>query len=280
MSNSAVKKNLISVFLLLTIFLFTFFLVKKYHPPENSAGVYFLDVGQGDASLIKTLDGKNILIDGGPDSKVLFELGKILPWWNREIDLLILTHPHDDHVVGLLKVLDKYQVDKILYNGIPNGSPAYQAFLSAIKDRNINTKIISEPQKIRIDDKCILELIYPRFNISASENKNLNNTSIVSRLNCENKDFLFMGDAEKEVEAELLSSQDEISADVLKLGHHGSVTASSEEFLQAVNPQTAIISVGTDNSFGLPDLQIIRRLERLGITIKRTDQEGSLKYDF
>jgi len=273
-------KKIIKICLLIFPIIIFLFLLKLPWIGEVSqkTTVYFLNVGQGDACFIRTSSGQNILIDGGPDERVLYELGKILPWWEREIDLMILTHPHDDHVAGLIKILDKYHVGKVLYNGIVSGSPTYEAFLKKLHDKNISTKIITQVQKIRLDNECSLDLIYPRFDISNQENKNLNNTSIVSRLDCINQDFLFMGDAEKEVEEELLASQEEISADILKVGHHGSETASAEDFLSRVSPRTAIISVGAENSFGLPDLQIIRRLERLGIEVRRTDQERTMIY--
>lgn len=242
--------------------------------------VSFFDVGQGDASLIQTANGLNILIDGGPDNKVLYGLSQALPWWDRTIDLMILTHPHDDHVSGLIDVIRKYKVRKILYTGIVHASPAYLAWLKEVKAKKIELKIIDRPQDIKLGENCDFKIIYPSKSFLNIEMKNLNNSSIVGQLDCENKKILFMGDAEKEVEQELLSSYDNLDSDIIKTGHHGSDTSSTEDFLRAVNPKTAIISVGKNNMFGLPDLQVVRRLERLGIKVLRTDIDGAVYESF
>ena len=248
----------------------------SYNPPEN-LGVDFLDVGQGDAILIKTPFGQNILIDGGPDNKVIEELGKNLPFWDRQIDLMVLTHPHDDHATGLIEVIKRYSVKKILYTGVVHSAPNYLAWLEAIRERKIPLIIIDRPQKIILGDNCYLEIIFPRKSLLAREVDNLNNSSIVARLVYGETKFLLMGDAEIEVEKELLSSGADLSAQVLKTGHHGSDTSSSQEFLEAVSPRTAVIQVGKDNDFGHPSLRILKRLERAGAEILRTDLDGTIK---
>ena len=248
----------------------------SYSPPKELE-VDFLDVGQGDAILIKSPFGQNILIDGGPDSKVIEELGKSLPFWDKRIDLMVLTHPHDDHVTGLIEVIKRYNVKKILYTGVVHDSPNYLAWLAAIRERKIPLVIIDRPQKIVLGDDCYMEIIYPRKNFLAQETDNLNNSSIVARLVYGQTKFLLMGDAEIEVEKELLADGADLSAQVLKVGHHGSDTSSGEEFLKAVSPQIAAIQVGKDNDFGHPSLRILKRLERAGAEILRTDKNGTIK---
>ena len=248
----------------------------SYSPPEELE-VDFLDVGQGDAILIKSPFGQNILIDGGPDSKVIEGLGKNLPFWDKRIDLMVLTHPHDDHVTGLIEVIKRYSVKKILYTGVIHSAPNYLAWLEKIRERKIPLVIIDRPQKIVLGDDCYMEIIYPRKSFLAQETDNLNNSSIVARLVYGQTKFLLMGDAEMEVEKELLSSGGDLSAQVLKTGHHGSDTSSNEEFLEAVSPQIAAIQAGKDNDFGHPSLRILKRLERAGAEILRTDKNGTIK---
>lgn len=237
----------------------------------------FLAVGQGDAILIKTPNGQNVLIDGGPDQQIMGQLSKNLPWWDRKIDLMILTHPHDDHVTGLIRVVKNYKVAKVIYSGVAHSSPNFLAWLELIKEKKIPLLLMDHRQTVDLGVGTELELLYPAARIAGRRMDNLNNSSIVARLARGKTSMLFMGDAEKEVEAELLSSGSIQSADLLKLGHHGSDTSSSEEFLRAVDPDIAIIEVGRDNSFGHPSRRVLKRLDRLGAEIKRTDENGTIK---
>lgn len=270
------RKYLIGFFGLCLVLLFLGVWIYFSLNQKNDLKVFFFDVGQGDASLIRTSDGKNILIDGGPDEKILSSLSEVLPWWDRSIDLIILTHPHDDHIVGLVAVLKKYRVKQVLQTGVKYSTPTNSAWSQDLVKKNIKTSIVEHPQEINLGPDCSLKILYPLQSFSGIEIKNLNNSSIVSRLDCEGEEVLFMGDAEKEVEAELLVAYSDLKSKIIKTGHHGSETASIEEFLLAVDPEKAIISVGEGNKFGLPDLRILRRLERLGIEIFRTDEDGAI----
>ena len=237
--------------------------------------VYFLDVGQGDAILIKTPFGQNVLIDGGPDSAILKRLGENLPWWERTIDLMILTHPHDDHVMGLNEVIKRYDIQKIVHTGVAYDSPAYATWQELVKDNRISSILVDRPQTINLGENCNLAILYPRQAIYGRGAENVNNTSIVSKLDCGGVKMLFAGDAEREEENELLKTNIDLSADIIKIGHHGSDTASGDEFLAKVKPQYAIIEVG-ENDFGLPSLRVIKRLERMGAKVYRTDQSGTI----
>ena len=245
---------------------------------EGKLEVDFLDVGQGDAILIKTPAGQKILIDGGPDNSVLNQLGDNLPFFDNQIDVIILTHPHSDHVVGLVEVLKRYKVKEIYYTGAAHTTADYLAWLKEIKAQAIPLKIIKEPIILNLDQDLKLEFLYPDKDFTNQRVTDLNDTSIVSRLVYKNVKFLFTGDAGVPVEKELLASGQDLTADILKLGHHGSSSASSEEFLAAVKPSVAIVSCGLDNDFGHPHLIILKRLERLGISYLRTDEGGTLKY--
>lgn len=245
---------------------------------EHEFRVSFLDVGQGDASLIQTSDGKNILIDGGPDNRVISELSQRLSFWDRRIDLMILTHPHADHVTGLNKVLERYEVGRVLYSGVAHNSPTYLAWLNLIKERGITITIIDSPQTIELAKECYLEIIYPDKNLLHVNVDNLNNTSLVMKLEYGDTKFLFTGDIEEEIENYLVEKGIDLSADILKVAHHGSDTSSNLNFLKAVNPSIGVIQVGLNNKFNHPSIRVLNRFKRANVKIYRTDIDGSVSF--
>lgn len=253
--------------------------------------VTFFDIGQGDAIFIETPKKHQILIDGGPSAVILEKLGKEMPFWDKSIDLIILTHPERDHLAGLIEVLKKYQVENILWTGIIRDTAEYQEWLKLIKeDSNPSTTfplrrapkanifIAKNGQKIKAA-KTVLDILYPFENLADQEFKNSNDTSIVSRLVFNNTSFLFTGDITQMVEKELSNSHEleNIDSNVLKVAHHGSKTSSSEEFLKEVSPEIAVISAGKENSYGHPHSEVLERLENFGIKVLRTDQVGDIK---
>ena len=268
---------LILILIIVLGFVFLFCLKNSLADSEKILEVDFLDIGQGDSILIKTTNDQNILIDGGSDRTVIKRLSEELRWWDKTIDLMILTHPHDDHVGGLNDVISHYKVKKILYTGVVHNAPAYINWLNLIKDNNIPLIIISHLQTINLSEDCKLEIIYPFNDLSGKEVDNLNNSSIIAKLVYKNTSFLFTGDAEIEQEQELLKSNIDLSADVLKVCHHGANTSSPEDFLKAVNPKIAVIQVGKDNKFNHPSRRVIKRMERMGIEIFRNDLEGTVR---
>lgn len=247
------------------------------HKPSQLE-VSFLDVGQGDSILIQAPYGQNILIDGGSDNSVIYGLSRNLPWWDRTIDLMILTHPHDDHVSGLIDVIKRYNVKKIAYTGVVHNSPNFLAWLKLVQAKKIPIVIIDQPRKIVLGNDCYLDVLYPFNSLLNKEVDNINNSSIVAKLVYKNVKFLLTGDVEKNVEEKLLANNIDISAHILKLAHHGSDTSSAEDFLQKVNPDIVVISVGKDNKFGHPNGRTINRLERLGKKIFRTDLDGGMDF--
>lgn len=244
---------------------------------DKNLEVAFLDVGQWDSILIKTPYGQNILVDGGPDDAVLKKLGKEMSPLDKKIDLMILTHPHADHITGLIDVIKNYKVEKILYTGVVHTAPQFLEWLKLVKERTILLTIIDRPQTINLGEKCEMRIIYPFKGLAGESVPNLNNSSIVFKLSYGKTSFLFMGDAEKEVEEELIAGGIPLKADVLKIGHHGSSDATSEEFLNEVKPEFAIIEVGRGNDFGHPSGRVIKRLERFGAKIFRTDLDGTIE---
>lgn len=267
-------KKIIIIFAFIAII---FYLLKIYYKEKKDPdlSISFIDSGQADAILIKTPYKQNIIIDFG-SNKGLKDLSKRIPWWDKNIDLIIITHPHDDHILGIPSILNKYKVDNIMYTGVLHYSPAYSELLELIKQKNIPLIIPKENQIIGFGDNCFMKIIFPWESFQGKEVGNINNSSIVSQLDCSNFKFLFTGDAEIEVEDEILEKDIDIKSDVLKAGHHGSITSSQEEFLEKVNPQIAIIMVGEGNKFNHPNLRTIKKMEKLNIKSFRTDWHGTI----
>lgn len=276
---------LVIVLVLLGILLF------QQNQSRGVLEVDFLDVGQGDSILIKAPDNFDILIDGGPDASVLDRLGRNLPFYDRDIELMILTHPHSDHVAGLVEVLKRYEVKKVLYTGVLHTSPDYLEWLKIIKEKNIPMEIVKAGDEIKFDQEIYLDILYPFEELTNQKFKELNDSSIVAKLVYGQTSFLLTGDAPAEVEKQLLKVSQEprsrdpgypqewLRSNVLKVGHHGSRYSSSLEFLEVVKPQYAVIQVGKDNKFGHPHLGILRRLENLGIKFFRTDLDGEIRIE-
>ncbi len=269
------KRKIVYLFIFLIVASLGLAVFVFFYSPEKNLRVNFLDVGQGDSILIQTPYDQNILIDGGnTDSKVARQLPIFMPFWDKEIDLMIVTHPHDDHVGGLANLVKRYKVKKILYTGVVHNSPAYLAWLGAVRDKNISMTIIDRPQTITFGDDLKMEILYPLESLLNKEVSNLNNSSIATKLIYGETSFLFAGDIEEDIESMLLETKVDLSADVFKLNHHGSVTSNTEEFLRAVNPRYAVIQVGEDNDFGHPSLRVLKRLERQGVNYYRNDLDG------
>ena len=238
--------------------------------------IHFFDIGQGDGILIRTPSQQNIVIDGGPDNSFITKLGQALPFYDQKIDLMVLTHPHDDHIFGLVEVLKRYKVKQVLYSGVLHTTDAYLEWLNQILEKEIQLKIAMAGQQF-VFDEAELKVIYPIFSQKNQKVKNLNNSSVVVQLIFNEVKVLFTGDLEKEFEEEILQLTNfNLESQVIKLGHHGSDTSSSEEFVKAIDPEYAVIQVGQDNKFGHPSLRVLKRMERLGVNIYRTDIDGDI----
>jgi len=245
----------------------------------QSLEVNFFDVGQGDAIFIKDQKLHQVLIDGGPDSTVLEKLGKEIPFWDNTLDLIILTHPEKDHVSGLIEVLKRYKVENILWTGILRDTSEFKEWEKLIESEGAKIFIARSGQKIKWSRTVLdrFEVLYPFESLAGKEFKDSNNTSIVVKLIFGENSFLFTGDAYKSVERDLIEKGIDVDSDILKVAHHGSKTSSSEEFIKAVSPQEAIISVGKDNKYGHPHREVLETLAKYGINILRTDLNGDIK---
>ena len=243
--------------------------------------VVFFDVGQGDAIFIETPQRHQILIDGGPSSIILEKLSKEMPFWDKSIDLVILTHPERDHLAGLIEVLEKYKVENILWTGVIRDTAEFKEWQNLIKKEKAKIFIAKAGQKIFSLASGMgnweIKILYPFENLKDREFKNSNNTSIVSKLNFNQISFLFTGDIYQSVERDLIGKYSEkLNANILKVAHHGSKTSTSEEFLREVLPKIAVISVGK-NKYGHPYQEVLERLEKFGIKIQRTDKDSNIK---
>lgn len=238
--------------------------------------VFFLDVGQGDAELID-FNGKQVLIDGGPDGKILQELGKVMSFYDRSIDLVILTHPHADHVTGLVEVLKKYEVGQIVENYTPYNTAEYAEWNK--EKSSVAVTQAQAGQIIDLGDGVAITILYPLNPKGDDESflKNPHDGMVVLRLDYGKEGILFMGDAEAKTEYKLSASSVELSAQFLKIGHHGSKTSTSEEFLKAVDPILVFIEVGKKNKYGHPHQEVLERLENHGIKYYRTDIDGTVE---
>ena len=247
-----------------------------YDLSNRELEVIFFDVGQGDSALIKTPQGHRILIDGGPDSVVLERLGKTMPFWSRTIDLIILTHPEKDHISGLIEVLRRYEVENILWTGVLRSTSEYKEWKELIKAEKADIFIAKKGQKIKAG-QAVIDILHPFENLAGREFQNNNDTSIVNRLKFGKISFLFTGDISGSVEKRLAASSTLLTADVLKVSHHGSKTSSVKEFVKAVLPEIAVISSGRNNRYGHPHPEVLETLANYDIITLRTDINGSIK---
>ncbi len=245
--------------------------------PDNILEVHFFNIGQGDSIFIETPQGKQILIDGGPDKKVLEKLGKTMPFYDRTIDLVVLTHPDADHITGLVEVLKHYQVGHILSSGLEKDTAVYKRWHDLIEEKNISLTLAQIGQKIILEKEIIMNILWPEQTLVESFAKKANNVSVVGKLIYGQIEFLLTGDIEKEVEQYLINNPLAcgLASDILKVPHHGSKTSTSYNFFKAVNPQIAIISVGLDNRYNHPHKDILERLK--DILVYRTDKNGDIE---
>ena len=241
--------------------------------------VYFFDVGQGDAIFIVLPDGRQILIDGGANETVLEKLNAVMPFWDRSIDLVIATHADADHITGLVPVLEHYDVEAVIWNGVEADTKVFEAWNEAVALEQADVTVGRCCMRFTLSDIAFFEILHPTAStgtVPVDARSSQNDFSIVIRFVYGDDSFLFTGDIERRAEYEVVSQNLHLESDVLKIAHHGSKTSSSEVFLEGVNPQVAVISSGRSNPYGHPHEAILQRLEDYGIHIRRTDLEGDI----
>lgn len=246
--------------------------------PDGQMRMWFLDVGQGDAILVQGPANEWILTDGGPGSAVIQELSRIIPFFDREIELVILTHPHADHLDGLLHVFERYHVRNLLLTGVGYDYIGYERLLEIANDRNIRLLYPEAGVDFRVG-KVGIDLIYPSENFVGRSFSNVNNSSIVYRLIYGDLVALFSGDLEDSVENELVGHADlNLDADLMKAGHHGSKTSNSREFVERISPEFSVISCGVDNKFKHPFAGTLETFRSIGARLSRTDLNGTIGF--
>jgi competence protein ComEC len=247
--------------------------------PDDKLRVSFLDVGHGEAILIQK-GSQQVLVDGGPSPQALeLELVERMPFWDRTIELVVLTHPHADHLTGLVDTIQRYRVERVLYPESDYSSPLCQQWLELIGEKDIECTIARAGQEINLGNGVKIAVLNPPASPLIGTNSDINNNSVVLHLSAGEVSFLLTGDIEREAEFELIT-RGNLSGTVLKVGHSGSATSTTAEFLAEVSPGVAVISVGKENRFGHPSGEVINRLEeRLGTgNIFRTDQQGTIEF--
>jgi competence protein ComEC len=235
---------------------------------EKPLSIWMFDVGQGDAMLIQAPTGEELLIDGGRDDMVLSKLGSVLAPWDRDLEGILLTHPDADHGTGLISVLEYYNVNTIYESGARASTQTDERFVEAVMQENAEQELLAAGEVILLGE-VKLSVLSPEHTFASTQPENRNDASLVLLLEYGNTSILLMGDAEEETEEQLQRSIPDI--DILKVGHHGSLTSSSWNFLQQVRPEISLISAGRDNSYGHPHPIVIERLNQLGSQVYRTD---------
>jgi len=246
-------------------------------PADEKVKIDFFDVGQGEALFIDAPNNNQILVDGGPSDVILNKLGSALPFFDRKIELVILTHPDSDHLSGLIEVLKRYEVGEVLETGIEDSTSQYAAWNDLIKEKNIPVVFARAGQIVKISDNLAIKILYPLAKINGEDySKNTNNTSIMGKVFYGQNSLLFTGDAEGVEENSLLLSGSDLKADILQVAHHGSKNSTVQEFLAAVAPQFAVIQVGAKNRYGHPTQEVLERLK--GVKVLRNDLDGDIEF--
>lgn len=264
------------VFLLILVTSITWFFVLVDSRENKILTVAFLDVGQGDAIYIEAPNGNQLLIDGGADKAVLRELSEQMPFWDRSINMVVASHPDNDHVGGIPSVINRFAVETLLEPGIHSDKGAYEAMVMIAEKKGTDIIHVRSGKRYIIDDGVYLDILFPDRDVSGIE---ANTGSIIARLTYNEISFLFTGDAPKSIEKYMVAIYGtELNVDVLKLGHHGSKTSSSLEFLGFTSPKFAVISAGKNNSYGHPHDEVTERLEKLDIEYFVTGDIGTIVF--
>ncbi len=268
---TAIITSLITLF---ALGVFSIFVAPSAYSEEGLLKVVFLDVGQGDATLIESPTGTQILIDGGKDARVLGELQKELGFFDRDLDMVVATHPDADHIGGLIDVLDNFEVETILMTENINDTPVRDAFLEAVEKEEAQVLYARAGQTYVLGGSATLEVLFPDTDPSNLES---NLSSIVMQLQYGEIEYLLTGDSPQSIEEYLVRKGIYLESEVLKVGHHGSKTSTAETFVSAVRPLYGIISAGRDNTYGHPHYEVTELLDAYNVKQKNTANEGSVR---
>lgn len=269
------KKYVLLVFTIFLLVANIFLFRLDWQNSKRNFTFAMLNVGQGDALFIESPTGTQILVDGGPPRKILSELSRVMSPFDRHIDAIIITNPDQDHIGGFLDILKVYKVDKVFQPGTYNDSKTYQNLQTEIKEKNIQNILAKKGMRLNIGGGAFIDILFPDRDVSFWDS---NDGSIVARLAYGNTSIMLAGDSTTETEKIILTEHPKATLDstILKVGHHGSRTSTSYDFVKAVTPAFALISDGKDNNYGHPHPDILQTLERFGVKILRTDILGTI----
>lgn len=249
-----------------------------YSAPEDTLIVAFLDIGQGDSIFIQSPTGRQVLIDGGVDRDVLAQLASVMPFFDRSIDVMIATHPDKDHIGGLPYVFQRYDVDVAIDPGLEVNTEGYDFYADTRdQEKDIVYREARRGDVINLGGGAYIRILYPDKDMDGT--KDTNSASIVAQLIYGETEVMLTGDAPDETERKLVSIDSHLTSDILKAGHHGSKTSTSQEFIDAVRPAYTIISAGKDNSYGHPHADVVARLVAASTTILSTFEEGTIVFE-
>ncbi len=268
---------LFSTALIILMFLVIFAFIKYY---DDKLHVVFCDVGQGDAIFVRTAQQVDVLIDGGPDDKVLACLSRHMPFWDRSLDMVIMTHPDADHSTGLISVVERYRVASFYTESIPGKTDVYKRLEANLAKKKLSAKYLHSGDRISDGDGFSLNILWPSLSEISKIDQNranlrLNEVSVIQLLEYGTFSTLFTGDADYEVMNRIAGSARSIN--ILKVPHHGSKTGMSDSFLSIVSPEVAVISLGAGNSYGHPARESLDLLKAHDAKILRTDQMGDIE---
>jgi competence protein ComEC len=247
------------------------------HAPSKILKVSFLDIGQGDSIFIETPTHKQLLLDGGRNKKVLTELGKLMPFGDKSIDVMIESHPDADHIGGLPAVVERYEVGLFMEPGVESANTIDDELHKRVQEKKIPDILARRGQVINFGDGVKLIILFPNQDVTHWET---NDASIVAKLVYGDKSFLLTGDSTKKAEGILLNlDKNVLQSTVLKVGHHGSRNSTSLAYAQAVSPEYGIISAGKDNSYGHPHKEVLEILQKVSAKILSTIDLGTITFE-
>lgn len=294
-----VSSTLISLILLGGVFV----VGEKQKLADGKLHIVFCDVGQGDAIYIKTPKGNDILVDGGPDEKVLGCLSSHMPFWDRNLEMVVLSHPQADHLTGLISVASRYGLSYFVTSPVGNTTLGYKKLVDLIKNNNVRVKNVYTGEIIDFGDGVVFKVVWPeekwaksKVDLASGQNfesllqgingavlgaetidKELNDFSTMILVQMNEFDALLSGDGDSRIDDMVLADNLFPKIEVLKVPHHGSKTAMTDKFLQTISPNLAVISVGKDNKYGHPRSETIEQIKIIGSKILRTDQSGEIE---
>ncbi|MDH5442624.1 MAG: MBL fold metallo-hydrolase, partial [Candidatus Nomurabacteria bacterium] len=266
------QKQVIGLFIIIIVIIW----IPASASTSQNLGVSFLNVGQGDAIFITAPNGNQMLIDGGPDSSVLAELGEQMKFSDRSIDVILATHADADHIGGLPDILAGYKIGTIITPCVPADTGLYDEFETAVAgEPDVRTICAQRGMRIMLDERAgvFADILFPDRDMSDVRDRN--DSSIIVKLTYGDIDFLFTGDASQTIENYLsYIGSDDLDIEILKLGHHGSKTSTSDLFLQNTSPEMAVVSAGAGNRYGHPHDEVIDALTSRNIPSLSTARDG------